>query len=123
MGKTSIMQCACERDHAGRRVLRPLEHDGAAGRQRRSHLLDGLHDRKIPRCESRADADWLTQNGLPHERIAGGHDAAVNAPSFFRVPGERIGSGIHFPDRLRERFALIERDLPVDFRVAFAKQR
>src|SRR5699024_11706777 len=93
--------------HGCRRILRPLEDDGTAGRQGDGNLAHGLVERKIPRRECRHRADRLLDHHLLHVVAPRRDDTAVDAARLFGEPLQRAGSADRFALGLGQRLALL----------------
>ena len=83
-GQTGLLDQPDEPQHRERRVLRRLEHDGAAGRQRRGELLRGEQQRRVPRHDRADDADRLAQR---HDQVVAALvGGSVSPPSLSTQP-------------------------------------
>ena len=103
-------------EHRERGVLRRLEHDGAAGRQRRGGLLREQQQRRVPRDHGADHADRLAQREhhviaalVRRQRLAGQlvHPAGVMLEE---IGDERRGGGIDRAEAQRD--AVIQRLQP-----------
>ncbi len=92
----------------GRRLLRPLDDDRAARRQRNRDLAVGLVDREVPRREGRHRPNRLAQGELVNPLRPGRDDAAVGAPGLLGKPVDDVGAGHGLHPRLGQRLALLE---------------
>ena len=96
-----------ERQRRVRRGLGRLDHDGAAGRQRRRHLARDHRARKIPRRDRRAHADRLLDHDQPAIAADGRDHVAVDALAFLGEPLDVRGADGDFRARFGERLALL----------------
>jgi hypothetical protein len=92
---------------AGRRFLRPLENDRAAGRQRGSHLAGRLVDGKIPGREGGDRPDRLLRDDLLHRVAARRDEPPIGAPRLLGEPVENVGAADHLPLGLGLRLAVL----------------
>ena len=94
-------------DASARRLLRRLEDQRAARRERAADLARGREHGEIPRRERRYDADRLVHHQLARALRAAGHDAPVAAAPLLGVPVDDVGGGEHLGARLGVDLALL----------------
>ena len=104
-----IDEAAHQLDAASRRLLRRLDDDRAAGRQRGADLARRRQRREIPRREGGDHADRLLHHELAHALGAARHDAAVGAAALLGEPFDDVGGDQHLAARLGEDLALLLR--------------
>ena len=102
------MEGAHELECAGRRFLRSLEDDRAAGGEGARHFSGRRAHREIPWRECRDRTDRLAQHGVAHAGLARDHPA-VDPQAFGRVPFDDVAAAQDFELRLFDRLALFER--------------
>ena len=100
-------------DRAGR-VLRPLDHDRAAGRYRAGNLAHRLIDREIPRRERRDRTDRLLDGELIEALRPRRYHPPVGAPALFGEPVDEVGAGEGLHLGFADRLALLHRHQPRD---------
>ena len=96
-----------QRERRERRLRRRLQHDGAAGGDRRTGLARDHRQRKIPRRDAGDDADRLLDDDDALVGLVPGNGVAVDALRFFAEPfeeGRRVGD---LAARFGERLALL----------------
>ena len=94
VGHAGLAQDVGDGERGQRRLLGRLEHDRAAGRQRRADLAGGHGGREVPRRDQHADADRLLQHQDPV-----GPRRARSPPSRRSGPPPRRTSGRTRPRR------------------------
>jgi hypothetical protein len=91
------------------RLGRGLEHETAAGRQRRPRLARDHRGGKVPRCDGGNHADRLAQDHDALVALMAGDDVAIQPLALFGKPFDE-GCGVgDFPFRFGQRFALLGR--------------
>ena len=101
-----------ERQRRERRLRRRLEHDGAAGRDRRTGLARDHRQREVPRRDAGHDANRLLDDDDALVGLVAGNGVAVDALGFFAEPLEERRGVDHLALRLGERLALLGRHQP-----------
>src|SRR5258708_21967508 len=105
-----------DRHYRARRILGPLDDDGAAGAERRDDLANRLVEREIPRREGGANADRLLENELAHALGASRDDAPVDAAAFLGGPLRVLRAHGHLAHGLGEGPPLVDRYVSSDVR-------
>ena len=110
-GKPGFLDQFAEAQRRERRLLGRLQHDGAAGRQRRRQLPGRHHQREVPGDDLADDADRLAQRvGVP---VAGARDRdglAVQARRPARHVAEHVDRALHVAVAgIGDRLAVVER--------------
>ena len=106
-GSAGVGEAAHHLDAGARRLLRRLEDERAAGRERAADLARRRQHREIPRREGGDDADRLLHHELARALDAARHDAAVAAAALLGVPVDDVGRGHHLDARLGVDLALL----------------
>ena len=98
------------RERGQRRFRRGLQHDAAAGRERRADLAGGHRRRKVPG----RDEERYPHRLADHQHAIGtggrGADLAEDAHRFFGEPAQELRRIGDFAARLAERLAVLQRD-------------
>ena len=101
-----------QRQRRERRLRRGLQHDRAAGGDRRAGLARDHRQREVPRRDARDDADRLLDDDDALVGLVAGNRVAVDALGFLAEPFEerrRVGD---LAARLGERLPLLDRHQP-----------
>ena len=96
-----------QRQRGQRRLVGGLEHDGAAGGQRRRDLAGDHRAGKVPRRDRAADPDRLADRQQPCVRPLRRNGLAIDPSCLL---GEELDIGaadVDFAERLRQRLALL----------------
>jgi ParB family chromosome partitioning protein len=110
LGHAGLVQQARDRDRGQRRLLSRLDHDRAAGGERRTELPRGHGSREVPRCDQQRDADRVM--GDQHPVQAAGRDGVVpvRPHRLLREPAQELGGVGHLAARLGQRLAHLADD-------------
>jgi hypothetical protein len=98
-----------QRQGRQRRVLRRLEHHGAAGRQGRGALAGDHRAREVPGRDGHHHAHRLPVDQHAAVGLVRRQDLAVDAPTLLRIPAHEAGAEQDLAARLRQRLALLQR--------------
>ncbi|KIT90211.1 hypothetical protein QU40_00225, partial [Staphylococcus aureus] len=122
-GHARVEEGPHQRRAGGRRVLRPLQDDGAAGAERRGNFAHRLVDREGPGREAGDRPHGLAQDELHYALAAGGDHPSVGAPPLLREPFDDLGGDMRLDAGFVQRLALLQGHQPGDVGVALAQQR
>ena len=120
--QAGVGEAAHHLDAGARRLLRRLEDERAAGRERAADLAGRRQHREIPRREGGDDADRLLHHELADALAAARHDAAIGAAALLGVPVDDVGGDDHLAARLGIGLALLQHHDLRDRVVALAHQ-
>ena len=102
-----IGEAADQFGRRGRRLLRRLDDDRAAGGQRAGQLAHHLVDREVPRREGRDRPHRLLHHELIDALCPRGNDAAIGAARLLGEPVDHVRAGQHLALGLGQRLALL----------------